>query len=70
MLEINVKTDKMQDKCTLKIHFWMNSLGAHLTGLSQAVNATESKSVCAGSKPVKDEIASDHQSQNLFLLTW
>jgi hypothetical protein len=46
----------------------MDSLGAHLTGLSQAVNTTESKSVCVGSKPVKDEIASDHQSQNLFLL--
>ena len=46
----------------------MGSLGAHLTGLSQAVNTTESKSVCAGSKLVKDEIASDHQSQNLFLL--
>jgi hypothetical protein len=34
----------------------MNSLEVHLTGLSQAVDATESKSVCVGSKPAKDEI--------------
>jgi hypothetical protein len=46
----------------------MGSSVVHLTGLSQAVDTTESKSVCMGSKPAKDEIASDYQSQNLFLL--
>jgi hypothetical protein len=35
----------------------MDSLEAHLTGLSQAVDTTESKSVCVGSKPAKDEFA-------------
>ena len=35
----------------------MSSLEVHLTGLSQAVDATESKSVCVGSKPAKDKIA-------------
>jgi len=35
----------------------MSSLELHLTGLSQAVDAMESKSVCVGSKPTKDQIA-------------
>jgi hypothetical protein len=35
----------------------MGSLGAHSTGISQAVDTTEYKSVCVGSKPAKDEFA-------------
>ena len=34
----------------------MGPLEVPLTGLSQAVDMTESKSVCVGSKPAKDEI--------------
>jgi hypothetical protein len=34
----------------------MGSLQVNLTGLSQAVDITGSKSVCVGSKPAKDEI--------------
>jgi hypothetical protein len=34
----------------------MFSLKMLLTALSQAVDVTESKSVCVGSKPAKDEI--------------
>jgi hypothetical protein len=34
----------------------MGPLEVHLTGLSQAVDMTESKFVCVGSKPAKNKI--------------